>query len=315
MVWGGFTICAGVAAFGFAVVGVLFLSRLARVVEANRALRRRNHELEMASEAKTRFVANMSHELRNPLNAVLGFTELLRDGRGGPLAARQREHLEIIHGSARHLMTLINDTLELKRIEAGHVRLEPEPIEPVAIAAACATSLATLSAQRGIHVELDPRPVGTVMLDPVRLRQVVLNYLSNAIKFSPPGGRVTVVIRHQANRLRLEVSDSGPGVDPADQERVFDEFFQLPGRDRSGSGLGLSVSKLIVEAQGGEVGVRSVVGLGSTFYASIPAGLVTSPAPPLWWHGTPELTWPARRSQAAIAPERPTEPETSLVAR
>jgi signal transduction histidine kinase len=313
-------LCLGAATLVFALLGVRLLLQVARLVAANRALRRRNHELEAASEAKTRFVANMSHELRNPLNAVLGFTELLRDGRGGPLAARQREHLEIIHGSARHLLMLINDTLDLKRIEAGYVRLDPEPVEPVAIAAACAASLATLSAGRGIHVELDLRPLGTMMLDPVRLRQVVLNYLSNAIKFSPAGGRVTVLMRHRADRLVLEVSDSGPGVDPADQDRVFDEFFQLPGRDRSGSGLGLSVTKLIVEAQGGDVGVRSILGLGSTFHASIPAVIVAPPAPPLWWHGTPELTWPARQSQAATPPEvawpaRRIEPETSLVAR
>jgi signal transduction histidine kinase len=289
----------GVATLGFVALGAGLLSQIARLVETNHALRRRNHELEAASDAKTRFVANMSHEIRNPLNAVLGFTELMRDGRAGPLADPQREHLEIIHGSARHLLALINETLDLKRIEAGHVRLEPEPLEPAAIAAGCASSLATLSAQRGIHVELDPRPVGTLMLDPVRLRQVILNYLSNAIKFSPTGGRVTVVVRHQADRLLLEVSDSGPGVDAADQDRVFDEFFQLPGRDRTGSGLGLAVTKLIVEAQGGEVGVHSIVGLGSTFYASIPAALVPLPSPALWWKGTPELNWPARRREPA----------------
>lgn len=296
-------VCLGLTAAALALLALRVLCQVARLTETNAALRRRNRELEAASDAKTRFVANMSHELRNPLNGVLGFTELLRDGRGGPLTARQREHLEIIHGSARHLLMLINDTLDLKRIEAGHVRLEPEPVEPVAIAAACTTSLATLAAARGIHVELDPRPVGTLMLDPVRLRQVVLNYLSNAIKFSPTGGRVTVVVRDHGGQLLIEVSDSGPGVDAADQDRVFDEFVQLPGRDRSGSGLGLSVTKLIVEAQGGGVGVRSIAGLGSTFYASIPAVPVISPAPSLWWHGTPELTWPARQR----------EPEISLV--
>lgn len=295
--------CLAVAILGFALLTARLLCRVAQLVQSNRALRRRNQELEAASEAKSRFVANMSHELRNPLNAILGFTELMRDGRGGPLASRQREHLAIIHGSARHLLTLINDTLDMKRIEAGYVGLEPEPVEPIAVAAACTTSLATLSAARGIHVELDLRPLGAVMLDPVRLRQVILNYLSNAIKFSPAGGRVTVVMRHHADRLLVEVSDTGPGVDSSDQNRVFDEFVQLPGRDRSGSGLGLAVTKLIVEAQGGEVGVRSIVGLGSTFYASIPAVPVISPAPPLWLSAMPELTWPARR----------TEPETSLV--
>ncbi len=260
---------AAVAILLLIILGLLIAS--AELSRSNRALQRRNRELQSASEAKSRFVANMSHELRNPLNAVIGFSELMQHGRLGPLAERQREHLGIIRASAQHLLTLINDALDVARIEAGHIRLEPEPVDPAAIATACAASLRTVAASRSIHMEIDQRPVGAVMLDPGRLRQVILNYLSNAIKFSSEGGRVTITLRREDGRLAVEVSDTGPGVDPADQGRVFDEFFQLPGRDRSGSGLGLAVTKLIVEAQRGEVGVRSTPGLGSTFYALLPA--------------------------------------------
>ena len=272
----------GAAVMVFIALTVRLLSHTAQLAKTNRALRERNRDLQAATLAKSRFVANMSHEIRNPLNAVLGFSELMRNGRLGSVGRRQHESLEIIYASAQHVRTLLNDSLDLARIEAGHVRLEPAAVDPVAIASACATSLATVSGSRDVHIEVDPRRVGTVLLDPIRLRQVILNYLTNAIKFSRPGGRVTVVLRNREGRLELEVSDAGPGIPVDDQERVFDEFFQLPGRDRSGSGLGLAVTKMIVEAQGGEVGVRSQPGLGSTFFAKVPAPRVAE-AEASWW--------------------------------
>jgi signal transduction histidine kinase len=272
--WGlSFVLLACFAAIA-AICLVLLIRLLSRTVQlrrANQALADRNSKLQTATEAKSRFVANLSHELRNPLNAVIGFAELMHTGRAGSLGERQREHLGIIRGSARHLLTLIEDALDLARIEAGHVRLEPEAVEPAVVAADCVNSLATLCAGKAIEVELDPRPVGEVMVDPDRLRQLITNYLSNAIKFTPAGGRVTLVTRSERGRLLVEVSDSGPGVAPADRERIFQEFVQVEGRDRSGSGLGLAVTKLIVEAQGGEVGVHSIPGHGSTFSAWLPA--------------------------------------------
>ena len=272
----------GAAVLVLVALTVRLLLHSARLADTNRALRERNRDLQSATLAKSRFVANMSHEIRNPLNAVLGFSELIRDGRLGSLGRRQIEPVEIIHISAQHVLTLLNDSLDLARIEAGHVRLSPAAVDATAIASACATSLGTLAGAREVDIEVDPRRVGTVLVDPIRLRQVILNYLSNAIKFSPAGGRVSVVLRHDDEHLVLEVSDTGPGVPEGDQGRVFDEFFQLPGRDCSGSGLGLAVTKLIVEAQGGEVGVRSELGLGSTFYARIPAPRVAT-AEAVWW--------------------------------
>jgi signal transduction histidine kinase len=257
----------------FTLVAGISLWLLARLVaRANRELAQRNDELHRAAEAKRRFVANLSHELRNPLNAVLGFSELLRDGRVGPVSDRQREQLQIIHASAGHILTLSDELLDMAGIEAGQVRLAPEPLEPSELAAACVNALATLAAARDVRVDLDPRPVGLVTLDPARLSQVILNYLSNAIKFTPPGGTIGVVLARADDRLRVSVSDTGPGIQAADQARVFDEFFQVPGTERLGTGLGLAVTKSIVEAQGGEVGVRSAPGTGSTFSASLPVG-------------------------------------------
>lgn len=263
-----FTLVAGISLWLLARL----VARGRELARANRELARRNDELHRAAEAKRRFVANLSHELRNPLNAVLGFSELLRDGRVGPVSDRQREQLQIIHASAGHILTLSDELLDMAAIEAGQVRLAAEPLEPSELAAACVNALATLAAARDVRVDLDPRPVGLVTLDPARLRQVILNYLSNAIKFTPPGGTIGVALARADDRLRVSVSDTGPGIQAADQARVFDEFFQVPGTERLGTGLGLAVTKSIVEAQGGEVGVSSAHGTGSTFSASLPVG-------------------------------------------
>jgi signal transduction histidine kinase len=271
------------ACFGTAAVICLFLltrllSRTGQLARANQALAERNRELQSATEAKSRFVATMSHELRNPLNAVIGFAELMHDGRLGPLAPGQRKHLGVIRSSGEHLLALINDFLDMARIEAGRIRLEPEPIEPASIAAECATSLGRLAAAKAIHINLDPRPVGSVLLDPARFRQLLLNYLSNAIKFTGQGGTIGIRLERLEDELRIAVADNGPGIEPEDQSRVFDEFFRAANRDRTGSGLGLSITKRIVEAQGGTVGVRSAPGRGSTFYATLPAPAVPESA-------------------------------------
>lgn len=263
-----FTIVAGISLWLLARL----VARGRELARANHELAQRNDELNRAADAKRRLVANLSHELRNPLSAVLGFSELLRDGRVGSISERQREHLQIIHASADHILTLSDELLEMARIEAGRVRLAPEPLEPSELAGACVSSLATLAAARDVQVDLDPRPVGLVVLDPARLRQVILNYLSNAIKFTPPGGRIGVTLARADGRLQVSVSDTGPGIEAADQARVFDEFFQVPGSECQGTGLGLAVTRSIVAAQGGEVGVRSVPGSGSTFSASLPVG-------------------------------------------
>ncbi|MGI8506538.1 MAG: sensor histidine kinase [Solirubrobacteraceae bacterium] len=256
------------------------LLRNRELARRNRELEQRNRELELASEAKNRFVATLSHELRTPLNAVIGFSELLHEGRLGPLSDSHHEHIGIIRSSAEHLLALLNETLDMAQIEAGHIRIAPEEVRPAAIAAECVASLRQQSAEQAIEVHLDARAGGAVVLDPARLRQVILNYVANAIKFAGPGGAVAIGIECRGDRLRVEVSDTGAGIDHADQDRVFQEFVALPGTRRTGSGLGLAITKRIVEAQGGEVGVRSAPGRGSTFYASLPAPApVPAPAP------------------------------------
>lgn len=246
--------------------------RSAELREAHRTLIQRNGELEAIAQARSRFLAHVSHELRNPLGAVLGFTELMQAGRLDPVTPRQSEHLEIVRDSAGHVLTLVDDLLELSGVQAGHLRLEPAPVEPATVVRSATSSLRTLARAKDVTVELDAPDIGVALVDPTRLRQVVLNYLSNAIKFTPAGGRISVRLTGEGNGLRLAVADTGPGIALADQERVFEEFFQVPGHERGGTGLGLAVTKLIVEAQGGTVQLHSRLGLGSSFVASLPTG-------------------------------------------
>jgi signal transduction histidine kinase len=247
------------------------LERWRGLAEANASLRRRNQRIEHATEAKTRFVANMSHELRTPLNAVIGFTELMHEGRTGPVSKRQHEYLGIVRASAGHLLKLINEVLDLSRIEAGQIRLDPEAVEPAVVATECVSSMRWLADDSRVRLQYAPVAVGAISLDPARLRQVILNYLSNAIKFTGAGGRVELRLAHDGERLLVEVTDTGVGLSTEDQGRVFDEFVQVSGRAHGGSGLGLAVTRQIVEAQGGEVGVTSQLGFGSTFYARLPS--------------------------------------------
>jgi signal transduction histidine kinase len=241
-----------------------------RLTAANRELSRQNGELQRRSELERRLVASVSHELRTPLNAVIGFSELMDGGRTGPVSDVQREHLGIIRTSGQHMLTLVNDMLDQAQVEAGHIRLAPQPVEPAVVVAECISSLERAAAEQKVSIEFDPRPVGISSLDPTRLRQVVLNYLSNAIKFAGRHATVTVRLIREPGRLLIEVVDTGPGIDAADQPRVFEAFTSLSPAPRDGTGLGLAVTKLIVEAQGGQVGVRSTAGAGSTFFAWLP---------------------------------------------
>lgn len=259
---------------------VFLLARAAQLGRANRELELRNLQLHCTTEAKSRFVANLSHELRTPLNAVIGFSELMHDGRTGRVSDTQREQLGIIRSSADHLLTLINEALDLAQVEAGHIRLDPQPLKPAAIAAECVSSLRWIAAEEGIRIELEPSTAGFVMLDPARLRQVILNYLSNAIKFTGERGTVRVRLAAQAGRLTLEVSDTGAGIAPEHHARVFEAFMQVSEHRHGGTGLGLAVTKLIVEAQGGRVGFRSRLGEGSVFYAWLPAVACEPPPEP-----------------------------------
>jgi CheY-like chemotaxis protein/two-component sensor histidine kinase len=223
----------------------------------------------------------MSHELRTPLNGIIGFSELLYDGRIGPVPDRQKELLGRILKSSKHLLRLINEILDLSRIESGRLDLRPETVSLAGLVHEVAAILSSLAAEKRIRIEtrVDPE-IDSVVTDPSRLKQILYNYLSNALKFTAEGGKVSVSIRPEtAADFRLEVSDTGVGIASTDLSRLFTEFQQLdsgPAKRFQGTGLGLALTRRIVEAQGGSVGVRSTPGRGSTFWAILPR----SNAPP-----------------------------------
>jgi PAS domain S-box-containing protein len=243
-------------------------------------LRARSAELEVqnrrireASRLKSEFLANMSHELRTPLNAIIGFAELLHDGHVPPDAPQFREFLGDILTSGRHLLQLINDVLDLSKIEAGKTEFRAESIDAARLIGEVVAILRTAAARKRIAVAIEVEPgLDDLRRDPARLKQVLYNYLSNAIKFTGDGGRVAVTARGDGpDRLRLEVVDTGPGIATVDLGKLFVEFQQLDAAHRQvGTGLGLAVTRRLVEAQGGAVGVLSTLGQGSTFYAVLP---------------------------------------------
>ncbi|MBW8847425.1 MAG: PAS domain S-box protein [Burkholderiales bacterium] len=234
-----------------------------------------NRRVQESSRLKSLFLANMSHELRTPLNAVIGFADLLTMSGQPADAARQREWLQHIGSSGRHLLAMINDVLDLSKIEAGKMDFHPEPVELAAVVDDVMATVAVLAEQRGLSLKSSIAPdLRDLVLDPARLKQVLLNYLSNAIKFTPAGGRVELRAVGEGPRLwRLEVEDSGIGI-PSDRlGHLFVEFQQLDDgltKRHQGTGLGLALTRRLVEAQGGRVGVYSEVGHGSRFYAVLP---------------------------------------------
>jgi protein-histidine pros-kinase len=238
-------------------------------------LERQNERVLESSRIVRTFLANMSHELRTPLNAIIGFSELLYDQEVGPLSSAQRDFVGDILSSANHLLELINEMLDLARIEAGKLEFQPSTFPVGKLMVEVRDSMRVLAAQKKLELLLEVEAeLGPVTVDPLRLKQVLLNYVANAVKFTPEGGRVVVRARGEgADAFRVEVEDTGPGI-PEDQiPRLFVEFQQLESgsrRAQQGTGLGLALSKRLVEAQGGKVGVRSAVGHGSTFFAVLP---------------------------------------------
>jgi len=242
--------------------------------EANDRLVRANQELKHADEMEKRFLANMSHELRTPLSAIIGFAELLIDDRRAAFTPeRRRTFLETIHRSGRHLLELINDVLDLAKVDAGQMTIEVESVSARGAVTEALGVIEPLAGARGITVEAEVGPAIRIMADPGRFKQILLNLLSNAIKFTDQGGRVYVGARRQGSNVRFEVTDTGIGIAPEDQARLFHEFQQLsagPDRPQQGTGLGLALSKRLVELHGGLIGVNSVSMKGSTFWFTIP---------------------------------------------
>ncbi len=245
-----------------------------------------NRRIQEANRLKSEFLANMSHELRTPLNAIIGFAELLHDGQVDPESPQHKEFLGDILTSGRHLLQLINDVLDLAKVEAGKLDFRPEKVDLAKLVNEVVAITRTTAANKRIAVqtEVDPK-VDPVVLDPNRFKQVAYNYLSNALKFTPDSGRVTIRIREESgDAFRLEVEDTGVGIEQADLGRIFVEFQQLDGgasKRHQGTGLGLALTRRLVEAQGGTVGVKSTPGKGSTFYATLPRAAQAAEAPVL----------------------------------
>ena len=239
-----------------------------------RELEEQSVELELASTHKSEFLASMSHELRTPLNAVLGFSEVLLERMFGDINERQEEYLRDIHGSGQHLLELLNEILDLSKVEAGRMELEYSSFDLRSLLELATSMLRERAALHGIDLRIETAEMGTVYSDELRLKQVLLNLVTNAVKFTGDGGSVVVGAQRDGPEVLISVTDTGIGVPEADRERIF-ESFQQGGRGSSreeGTGLGLTLSRRIVELLGGRMWLESGVGRGSTFGFSLPAG-------------------------------------------
>ena len=238
-----------------------------------REVKAKSLELEAASLHKSEFLANMSHELRTPLNAIIGFSEVLSEQMFGEVNEKQAEYLSDILESGRHLLSLINDILDLSKIEAGRMELEPSEFDLRAAVENAVALVRERAHRRGIALErtFDER-LGSIRADERKVKQVLLNLLSNAVKFTPEGGKISVRAGLRDGMAEVSVTDTGVGIAPGDQQAVFEEFRQVGAADKKveGTGLGLAISRKFIELHGGRIWVESQVGIGSTFAFTLP---------------------------------------------
>jgi len=256
-----------------AVIAIENVRLFTELQTRNREIADKSRQLEVASQHKSEFLANMSHELRTPLNAIIGFSEVLTERMFVELNEKQEEYLKDINASGTHLLSLINDFLDLSKIEAGRMELDLTDFDlPTALDNAL-TLVRERAARRGITLEksVDER-LGQIRADERKIRQVALNVPSNAVKFTPEGGRIEVRAVPVDGSVEVSVSDTGVGIAPEDQEAVFEEFRQVgtSAAKQEGTGLGLALCRKFVELHGGRIWVTSQVGVGSTFTFTIP---------------------------------------------
>jgi signal transduction histidine kinase len=245
----------------------------ANVNRMNDELQRVYRELEAASRHKSEFLANMSHELRTPLNAIIGFSQVLRDGLFGEVNAKQQEYLEDILTSGHHLLALINDVLDLSKVEAGQVELDLAPFSIEDALERGVSMVREQATKNGVQVTLHANGgLDVVTGDERRVRQVIFNLLSNAVKFTSAGGSVDVTATRANGEVTVSVADTGPGIAPEDLDRIFEEFQQTEAgaRQHEGTGLGLALSRRFVEMHGGCIWCDSELGKG-TFMFTLPA--------------------------------------------
>jgi signal transduction histidine kinase/DNA-binding response OmpR family regulator/HAMP domain-containing protein len=262
------------------------LAAAVRVARLFEGIRKANSDLLESNQHKSTFMTNMSHELRTPLTSILGFSELLRDDKVDRFdAATKRRFFEQIHTSGQHLLGLINDLLDLSKVEAGQMVLYPERIALTDSVQTVVSNLEPLARAKGITIDSDTVAGLHLVADPIKLKQMLLNLVSNAIKFTPQGGRVSISARQVESWIEIAVADTGIGIAKADLSRLFREFQQLDaghGRQQEGTGLGLALTKRFAELHGGEVKVQSVSGEGSTFTLRLPVSAVEASRAPVY---------------------------------
>ena len=247
-------------------------------------------ELREATEAKSRFLASMSHELRTPLNAILGFSELMLDDESNKYdAATRHKFLDQINSSGRHLLGLINDILDLSKVEAGRMVLTLETVSVAEVVRQVLDTIEPIATKKGIRIRADVGDAGQVEADAGKLKQMLLNLVSNAVKFTPEGGSVAIGAQRSPDSIAISVTDTGVGIAVSDLDRLFKEFQQLDsgvGRRQEGTGLGLALTKRLAELHGGDVRVTSELGKGSVFIIRLPVkrdAEAPAPAAPAAW--------------------------------
>jgi PAS domain S-box-containing protein len=239
---------------------------------AQDALVRAKETAEQSNKFKDQFLSTMSHELRTPLNAVLGFSDLLNEERYGPLNDRQRRYVGHIHSGGKHLLRLINDILDLSKIEAGRLHLAIENVSVNACMSEAVDCLRPLSDKKCQTMLVKPSADLSVRADSMRFKQILMNLLGNAVKFTPDGGKIELSAQQAGDVVRVAVQDSGPGIPPEEQKLIFEAFYRLrqTGKAAEGTGLGLAITQRLVELQGGSLGLESQPGAGSRFFFTLP---------------------------------------------
>jgi PAS domain S-box-containing protein len=254
-----------------------------RVAERTASLHQVNDDLNRANRAKDEFLANMSHELRSPLNSILGMSEILTDQLFGPLNAKQEQYIRTIAASGAHLLSLINDILDISKIEAGKFEIYPEPVSVSEICEASIAFIKEMAAKKAISLVSSFDTQATrLMADPKRLKQILVNLLTNAVKFTPTAGKIQFEVRSEPEqeRLHFSVADTGIGIAPQDLPRLFQTFMQVDSslaRAQEGTGLGLVLVQRLTEMHGGSVSVESELGAGSRFTVTLPWAAATRP--------------------------------------